>query len=66
MKKYNDGTVTRRVAVIGKPNEYQHLEYLAIGAGTAVYKSNEYDYVRSNDIKLIYFLKLNTMEWWQL
>lgn len=50
MKKYNDGTVTRRVAVIGKPNEYQHLEYLAIGAGTAVYKSNEYDYVRSNEI----------------
>lgn len=39
MEEYNGGTVIRKVAVNGKPNEYKSLEFLAVGSGTAVYKS---------------------------
>lgn len=39
MVEYNEGTVIRTVAVNGKPNEYKSLKLLALGAGTAVYKS---------------------------
>lgn len=39
MKEYEGGTVIRKVAVSGKPNEYKVSEFLATGAGTAVYKS---------------------------